>query len=188
MSETMLETTIAGAFLITPAVHRDLRGSFVEVFNRASLLENQIDFYVAQDNMIVSRKGVLRGMHYQKQFPQSKLIRVVSGSIYDVIVDLREDSPTFQKCFEVVLNDKDNCALLAPKGVAHGFLSLTENTVVSYKVDDYYHPEDASGFRWNDPRYPIRWAPIDWNSCRDGEYCMNDGTRLILNPRDRKWE
>lgn len=177
---------ISGAMLIRPDSFPDMRGVFLETYNKRVLAEAQVFFNVVQDNLIINQKGALRGIHYQNKHPQSKLIRVLNGSIFDVIIDLRENSGTYGKVYNVVLSGSDNLELFVPKGVAHGFLAMEDDTVVSYKTDDYYHPEDSCGIRWNDPYFGVQW-PIAWNTSI-GRHCLPDGTPVIVNERDQSWD
>ena len=186
MGITAVAAPISGAMLIRPDSFPDTRGVFLEIYNKKILAEAQVDFSIVQDNLSINQKGALRGIHFQNKHPQSKLIRVLSGSIFDVIVDLREESSTYRKVYTVTLCSAANLELFVPKGVAHGFLAMEDDTVVSYKADDYYHPEDSCGIRWNDPFFGIQW-PVVWNDSI-GQYCLSDGTPIIINERDQCWE
>lgn len=151
--------TLEGAKLIEPVVHGDHRGFFMESYNEKLMHENGIVHNFIQDNHSLSAEpGVLRGMHYQlNPKAQTKLIRVISGSIYDVIVDIRKDSPTFGQWQGFILSDANKRQLLVPQGFAHGFCTLAANTQVIYKVDEYYSPEHDRGIAWNDPSLNIDW-------------------------------
>jgi len=151
--------TLEGAKLIEPVVHGDHRGFFMESYNGKLMHENGIKHNFIQDNHSHSAEpGVLRGMHYQlNPKAQTKLIRVISGSIYDVIVDIRKDSPTFGQWQGFILSDANKRQLLVPQGFAHGFCTLAANTQVIYKVDEYYSPEHDRGIAWNDPSLNIDW-------------------------------
>lgn len=151
--------TLEGAKLIEPVVHGDHRGFFMESYNEKLMHENGIVHNFIQDNHSLSAEaGVLRGMHYQlSPKAQTKLIRVISGSIYDVIVDIRKDSPTFGQWQGFILSDANKRQLLVPQGFAHGFCTLAANTQVIYKVDEYYSPEHDRGIAWNDPSLNIDW-------------------------------
>lgn len=150
---------LQGASLIEPVVHGDSRGFFMESYNEAIMLQNGIQFNFIQDNQSLSAEpGVLRGLHYQlNPKAQTKLIRVLTGAIYDVIVDIRRSSPTFGEWVGVILSEYNHRQLLVPKGFAHGFCTLTPNTQVLYKVDEYYSPENDRGILWNDPALGIDW-------------------------------
>ncbi|CAJ1317929.1 dTDP-4-dehydrorhamnose 3,5-epimerase [Paenibacillus nuruki] len=151
--------TLEGAKLIEPVVHGDHRGFFMESYNEKLMHENGIMHNFIQDNHSLSAEpGVLRGMHYQlNPKAQTKLIRVISGSIYDVILDIRKDSPTFGQWQGFILSDANKRQLLVPQGFAHGFCTLAANTQVIYKVDEYYSPEHDRGIAWDDPSLNIDW-------------------------------
>ncbi|WP_281988301.1 dTDP-4-dehydrorhamnose 3,5-epimerase [Aquimarina aggregata] len=150
---------IKGCFLIKPNEIKDSRGSFFETFTKKRFYEItglRSDF--VQDNQSVSKKGVLRGLHFQKgTHAQAKLVRVITGEVLDVIVDLRPNSKTYGEHFSVVLNDKNNFQLFIPRGFAHGFITLSEHSVFSYKCDNYYHKSAEAGIIYNDPRLNIDW-------------------------------
>ncbi len=166
---------IEGLHLITLQKHGDERGYFMETYNERDMKEAGIDIRFVQDNQSLSAKGVLRGMHYQIRYPQAKLLRVVRGSIFDAVIDLRKGSSTFGKWCGVIL-DEENCRqLLIPEGFAHGFLVLSDYAEVCYKCTDFYHPDDEGGIAWNDPDVGIRW-PIP-----EGR------EELIISEKDRKW-
>ncbi len=151
--------TLEGAKLVEPVVHGDHRGFFMESYNEKLMHENGIMHKFIQDNHSLSAEpGVLRGMHYQlNPKAQTKLIRVISGSIYDVILDIRKDSPTFGQWQGFILSDANKRQLLVPQGFAHGFCTLAANTQVIYKVDEYYSPEHDRGIAWDDPSLNIDW-------------------------------
>lgn len=150
---------ITGSWLLTPKVHADSRGQFVESFQKGVFAEQtglSIDFI--QDNEVVSRQGVVRGLHLQNDpYGQAKLVRVVLGQIYDVAVDLRADSPSYGEWFGVELSAENQTQLFLPKGFAHGYSVLSERAIVQYKVDAPYHPQAESGIRYNDPDLGINW-------------------------------
>ncbi len=150
---------LEGATLIEPVVHGDHRGFFMESYNEALMKETGIHYNFIQDNQsLSSQPGVLRGLHYQlNPKAQTKLLRVVSGAIYDVIVDVRRSSPTFGQWQGFILSEFNHRQLLVPKGFAHGFCTLVPNTQVMYKVDEYYSPEHDRGILWNDPALGIDW-------------------------------
>ncbi|MCW5514652.1 dTDP-4-dehydrorhamnose 3,5-epimerase [Muriicola sp. Z0-33] len=161
---TISKNNIAGSFVINPDIYEDERGTFFESFNQKEfekILGNPIQF--VQDNHSISNKGVLRGLHFQKgKHAQSKLVRVVRGEVIDVIVDIRKDSPSFGEQFKLRLSEKNKKTLFIPKGVAHGFLALEEETVFVYKCDEYYNKEAESGIIYNDPQWNIDWEfPAD---------------------------
>ena len=152
---------IEGLCVITPAVHGDKRGYFSETYNLREMHENGIDIVFVQDNQSGSTKGVLRGLHYQINFPQTKLVRVISGAVYDVAVDVRRGSATFGKYFGVVLSEENHKQFLVPRGFAHGFLVLSDTAEFCYKCDDFWHPNDEGGIIWNDPQINIVWPKVD---------------------------
>lgn len=152
-----LKTEIDGVFIIEPTVFGDDRGYFMETYQYNDFKEAGIDVTFVQDNQSKSKKGVLRGLHFQKQFPQSKLVRVISGEVYDVAVDLRPGSKTYGKYVGVVLSAENKRQFFIPKGFAHGFLVLSDEAEFVYKVDDFYHPNDEGGLMWNDPEINIAW-------------------------------
>jgi dTDP-4-dehydrorhamnose 3,5-epimerase len=153
-------TELPGVLLITPTVFRDDRGFFLESFNEATFAEAGLDAQFVQDNHSRSAKGVLRGLHYQLQHPQGKLVRVVRGKIFDVAVDIRRGSATFGKWVGVTLDDNELRALWIPAGFAHGFCALSDGVDVIYKCTDFYTPRDERGVVWNDTLLGIRW-PIE---------------------------
>ena len=158
----LIETKLQGVFLLEPQVHGDHRGWFTETFNDSILKEAGIDVNFVQDNHSFSAaKGTLRGLHYQLDpKAQTKLVRCTRGAIYDVAIDIRKGSPTYGQWFGVELSAENKKQLLVPKGFAHGFITLTEDVEVQYKVDEYYSPENDRGIIWNDPEIQIEW-PID---------------------------
>lgn len=151
--------SLNGVKLLEPKVHGDNRGFFMESYNTAVLKEQNIDHYFIQDNhSLSSDAGVLRGLHYQlNPKGQTKLVRVLSGAIYDVVVDIRKNSPTFGNWVGVILSEYNKRQILVPKGFAHGFCTLVPNTQVFYKVDEFYSPEHDRGILWNDPALGIDW-------------------------------
>lgn len=150
---------IKGLFLIEPIVHQDSRGFFLESYNEESFIRNGLNYTFIQDNHSLSREsGVIRGLHYQlNPKAQTKLVRATAGAIYDVAVDLRKDSETFGQWAGFILSEENKRQLLIPKGFAHGFCTLTTDTQVMYKVDDYYSPEHDRGIIWNDEEFNINW-------------------------------
>ncbi len=151
------EAKLQGVYIIEPRAYGDERGYFMETYVKDRFQEAGIDISFVQDNQSSSGRGVLRGLHFQKKNPQTKLVRVLSGEVFDVTVDLRKGSPTFGKWDGVVLSEENRKQLLIPRGFAHGFLVLSEKAVFSYKCDDVYHPEDEGGIIWNDPDIGIAW-------------------------------
>jgi dTDP-4-dehydrorhamnose 3,5-epimerase len=148
---------IEGLYVIEPKVFGDARGYFMETYHYEDFKEAGLSMAFVQDNQSSSGKGVLRGLHYQKEHPQGKLVRVFSGRIYDVAVDLRKDSPTYGKYHGVILTDENKLMFYIPEGFAHGFLVLSEIAVFNYKCTDFYHPGDEGGIIWNDPNIGVDW-------------------------------
>ncbi len=153
----IIKTSIEGVLIIEPKVFGDARGYFMETYNQREFHEKGITNIFVQDNQSRSKKGVLRGLHFQKTYPQAKLVRVLEGEVFDVAVDLREGSSTYGKYVGVYLSDKNNRMFLIPKGFAHGFLVCSETATFVYKCDDFYHPEDEGGIAYNDPDIGISW-------------------------------
>lgn len=160
----------------------DNRGYFMETYQEEKFAAGGITAKFIQDNQSKSTRGVLRGLHFQKNFPQAKLVRVISGEVYDVAVDLRKDSPTFGKYVGALLSAANRRQFFIPKGFAHGFLVLSEEAEFVYKCDDFYHPEDEGGLMWNDPAVSIEWPEVVRNE--SGSYQMIDGTPLNLSAKD----
>jgi len=152
---------ISGLYEIEPTVHRDDRGYFTETYNRRDFLEAGLDMEFVQDNQSKSVRGVLRGLHYQKEHPQGKLVRCLQGSVYDVAVDLRKDSETFGLWYGTELTEENMRQFYIPEGFAHGFLVLSEEAVFAYKCTDFYHPGDEGGLRWNDPTIGVEWPAVE---------------------------
>ena len=154
-------TPIKDLVVIEPKVFGDERGYFYEAYNKNTFHELGLDYDFVQDNQSFSRKGVLRGLHFQKNYPQAKLVRVIEGEVFDVAVDLRKDSPTFGKWYGVVLSGENKKMFMIPRGFAHGFLVLSETATFSYKCDDFYHPNDEGGIIYNDPTIGVEWPKLD---------------------------
>lgn len=183
---------IEGLCVIEPTVHGDARGYFMETYNQRDMEEAGLDMVFVQDNQSMSSKGVLRGLHFQKQYPQGKLVRVVKGSVFDVAVDLRADSKTYGKWFGVELTEENKKQFYIPEGFAHGFVVLSDTAEFCYKCTDFYHPGDEGGLAWNDPEIGIDWASLgikgEYNGTASAEgYTMADGTPLNLSEKDQKW-
>jgi len=151
------EIGIKGLFEIIPKVYGDGRGFFFESYSQKDFAAAGIEERFVQDNQSSSAKGVLRGLHFQKRHPQGKIIRVLKGKVFDVAVDLRENSPTFGKWQGLVLDSEKQNQLYIPKGFAHGFFVLSDEAVSSYKCSDFYYPEDDGGLMWNDPTINVDW-------------------------------
>lgn len=181
---------IKGLYIIKPAVRADGRGYFMETYNQNDMHEAGLDMVFVQDNQSMSTKGVLRGLHFQKQYPQGKLVRVIKGRVFDVAVDLRSDSETYGKWYGVELTEENKKQFYIPEGFAHGFLVLSETAEFCYKVTDFYRPGDEGGLAWNDPEIGIDWPELTgtYNGTASAKgYAMTDGTPLNLNERDQKW-
>ncbi|MBU2647037.1 dTDP-4-dehydrorhamnose 3,5-epimerase [bacterium] len=151
------KTDIPGILILTPKVFGDERGFFLESFNKKIFQQAGIEGEFVQDNHSKSTQGVVRGLHYQKKFPQGKLIRVIQGEVLDVIVDIRRGSPTYARWISILLTAENKKQVWIPAGLAHGFSVLSETAEFFYKVTDYYHPEDEAGIRWDDPQLNIDW-------------------------------
>ena len=178
---------IEGLCVITPAVHGDARGYFMETYSQRDMEENGLNYTFVQDNQSSSTKGVLRGLHFQINFPQTKLVRVIKGSVFDVAVDLRAGSLTYGKHFGVELTEENKKQFLIPQGFAHGFLVLSDMAEFCYKVDDFYHPNDEGGLAWNDPDIGIKWPDVEGEysgSASPEGYKMSDGTLLNMSAKD----
>lgn len=180
---------IEGLCVITPAVHGDSRGYFMETYSQRDMSEAGIDIVFVQDNQSMSTKGVLRGLHFQKQYPQTKLVRVIRGEVFDVAVDLRADSPTYGKYHGELLTEENKKQFLIPRGFAHGFLVLSETAEFCYKCDDFYHPNDEGGMAWNDPEIGIQWPKLEgsYHGTASAEGYTIDGVALNLSEKDQKW-
>ena len=161
----------------------------METYNQKDMEENGIDITFVQHNQSMSKKGVLRGLHFQKQYPQAKLVRVIKGEVYDVAVDLRKDSPTYGKYHGELLTEDNHHQFLVPRGFAHGFLVLTDTAEFCYLVDDFYHPNDEGGLAWNDPQIGIVWPKLSgtYKGSASGEGYSIDGVPLNLAEKDQKW-
>jgi len=160
MKIKVTECPIEGLFVIEPKVFGDERGWFCETYNMNEMKSVGLTAVFVQDNQSMSRKGVLRGLHYQKQFPQCKLVRVVRGAVFDVAVDIRKGSPTYGKWYGVELSAENKKQFYIPENFAHGFLTLSDEAEFVYKCTDFYHPDDEGGVIWNDPTVGIEWRDI----------------------------
>lgn len=181
---------IEGLYIIEPAVHGDSRGYFMETYNQRDMQENGLNMVFVQDNQSMSTKGVLRGLHFQKQYPQGKLVRVIKGRVFDVAVDLRAGSATYGKWYGVELTEENKKQFYISEGFAHGFLVLSDMAEFCYKVTDFYHPGDEGGLAWNDPAIGIQWPELtgEYSGTAGAEgYTLADGTPLNLSEKDQKW-
>ena len=175
MGKFAVETChIEGLKVITPTVFGDERGYFMETYQYNDFKEIGIDMEFVQDNQSASKKGVLRGLHYQLHYPQDKLVRVIKGEVFDVAVDMREGSATYGKWFGIKLTEENKKMFFIPKGFAHGFLVLSDYAEFVYKCTDFYHPNDEGGVLWNDEEIGIDW-PIE------------EDMKLTLSDKDTKW-
>lgn len=155
-----IETEIKDVFIIEPKVFGDNRGYFLETYKKSDFEEAGLKYEFIQDNQSSSRKGVLRGLHFQKTHPQAKLVRVLSGEVFDVAVDLRKGSETYGKWVGVLLSGENKKQFMIPRGFAHGFVVVSDYAEFAYKCDDLYHPEDEGGLPWNDPDIAIEWPDV----------------------------
>ena len=181
---------IAGLKVVTPAVHGDARGYFMETYQQRDFAAAGIDVTFVQDNQSSSKKGVLRGLHFQIEYAQSKLVRVVRGEVFDVAVDLRPESETFGRWYGVRLSAENKKQFFIPRHFAHGFLVLSDEAEFCYKVDDFWHPNDEAGIAWNDPAIGIAWPELTGTfsgSASAKGYALSDGTPLTLSDKDQKW-
>lgn len=181
--------SIEGLYIIEPAVHGDSRGYFMETYNRRDMEEAGLRMNFVQDNQSMSTKGVLRGLHFQKRYPQGKLVRVIKGRVFDVAVDLRKNSASYGKWFGVELTEENKKQFYIPEGFAHGFLVLSDVAEFCYKVTDFYRPGDEGGLAWNDPTIGIDWGVVGAyrGTASANGYTLPDGTPLNLSEKDQKW-
>lgn len=181
---------IEGLFVIEPTVHGDSRGYFTETYNQNDMHDAGLDMVFVQDNESMSTKGVLRGLHFQKQHPQGKLVRVIEGAVFDVAVDLRAGSATYGQWFGVELTAENHKQFYISEGFAHGFLVLSDVARFCYKCTDFYHPNDEGGLAWNDPAIGIVWPNVvgEYSGSASAEgYALSDGTPLNLSGKDQAW-
>ncbi|SCY46669.1 dTDP-4-dehydrorhamnose 3,5-epimerase [Butyrivibrio hungatei] len=167
---------IEGLCVITPSVFGDERGYFMETYNLNDMEAEGLHYDFVQDNQSASKKGVLRGLHFQKNYPQDKLVRVISGEVYDVAVDLRKGSATFGKHYGILLSAENKKQFLIPKGFAHGFLVVSEYAEFCYKVTDFYHPNDEGGLMFNDPDIGVEW-PIP-EGMTENDFILSDKDKV----------
>ncbi len=172
---TVTPCDIEGLYVIEPTVFKDERGYFVETYNQNDMKEAGLDMVFVQDNQSMSTRGVLRGLHFQKQYPQGKLVRVARGKVFDVAVDLRSNSKTYGKWFGVELSAENMKQFYISEGFAHGFLVLSDEAEFCYKCTDFYHPGDEGGLLWSDEEIGVEWP-------------LEEGVDLIISEKDRKWK
>ncbi len=175
---TFTETSIDGVIVVDVKSYGDARGYFMETYKRPDFVAGGIGVEFVQDNQSASTKGVLRGLHFQIEHPQSKLVRVVRGKVFDVAVDLREGSATYGKWEGCLLSEDNHRQFFIPRGFAHGFLVLSDYAEFCYKCDDVYHPNDEGGLMWNDPAIGIEWPPLDGDDALDE-------AKLVLSDKDK---
>ena len=168
---SFIETRIKGVYIIDVKTYGDNRGYFMETYKEEDFSEAGLNYKFVQDNQSSSRRGVLRGLHFQKTFPQAKLVRVIKGEVFDVAVDLRKSSDTYGQWVGVLLSEENHRQFMIPRGFAHGFVVVSEYAEFAYKCDEKYHPEDEGGLRWDDPNIGIEWPEV-------GE--------IILSEKDKK--
>ena len=168
---------IEGLKVITPTVFGDDRGYFMETYNQNDMNAAGLDYVFVQDNQSASKKGVLRGLHFQKEFPQDKLVRVIVGEVFDVAVDLRPGSETFGKWYGVRLSAENKKQFMIPKNFAHGFIVLSDYAEFCYKCTDFYHPNDEGGLLWSDPDIGVDWPMPEGMTVED----------LTLSDKDKVW-
>ncbi|ALU36978.1 DTDP-4-dehydrorhamnose 3,5-epimerase [Clostridium autoethanogenum DSM 10061] len=169
-----VKTEIEGVYIIETGIFGDNRGYFMETYNYNDFREAGLDMVFVQDNQSKSKKGVLRGLHFQKNYSQGKLVRVVKGRVFDVAVDLRDGSSTYGKWVGVTLSEENKKQFYIPKGFAHGFLVLSDEAEFCYKCTEFYHPEDEGGIIWNDPDINIRWP-------------LEGIDNIIFSEKDKLW-
>lgn len=176
---TFTDTSIEGVKIVDVNAYGDSRGYFMETYKQSDFVAGGIGCVFVQDNQSSSVRGVLRGLHFQIDHPQSKLVRVVSGKVFDVAVDLRKDSATYGKWEGVVLSAENRRQFFIPRGFAHGFLVLSDSAEFCYKCDDAYHPGDEGGLMWNDPKIGIEWPALEGDD-------LFDESQLVLSDKDRR--
>ena len=178
---TFNETKIKGVYIIDVKTYGDNRGYFMETYKESDFKAAGLDYNFVQDNQSSSRKGVLRGLHFQKTHPQAKLVRVLKGEVFDVAVDLRKNSPTYGQWVGVVLSEENKRQFMIPRGFAHGFVVMSDYAEFAYKCDELYHPEDEGGIMWNDPAIGIEWPEV-------GEIILSEKDKLHPSLADSKTE
>ena len=176
---TFNETKIKDVYIIDVKTYGDNRGYFMETYKESDFKEAGLDYNFVQDNQSSSRKGVLRGLHFQKTHPQAKLVRVLKGEVFDVAVDLRKDSPTYGQWVGVVLSEENKRQFMIPRGFAHGFVVMSDYAEFAYKCDELYHPEDEGGIMWNDPAIGIEWPEV-------GEIILSEKDKVHPSLKDSK--
>lgn len=185
----VIKCEIEGLYVIEPAVHGDDRGNFMETYNQNDMHEAGLDYVFVQDNENFSVKGVLRGLHFQKQHPQVKLARVIDGCVFDVAVDLRANSKTYGKWHGEILSAENRKQFLIPEGFAHGLLVLSDTAKFVYKCNDFWHPGDEGGIAWNDPDVGIDWPGLtgEYPGTASAEGYTLDNHPIIISEKDQRW-
>ena len=187
---TVTKCDIEGLYVIEPKVFNDDRGYFTETYNQRDFEEEGLNMVFVQDNQSMSKKGVLRGLHFQINYPQGKLVRVIRGRVFDVAVDYRPGSKTYGQWFGVELSEENKKQFYISEGFAHGFIVLSDEAEFCYKVTDFYHPGDEGGLAWNDPGIGIKWPGVtgsyDGTASATG-YVLDGDTPLTLSEKDQKW-
>ncbi|MBR6897654.1 MAG: dTDP-4-dehydrorhamnose 3,5-epimerase [Lachnospiraceae bacterium] len=187
---TVTKCDIEGLYVIEPKVFYDDRGYFTETYNQRDFEEEGLNMVFVQDNQSMSKKGVLRGLHFQINYPQGKLVRVIRGKVFDVAVDYRPGSKTYGQWFGVELSEENKKQFYISEGFAHGFIVLSDEAEFCYKVTDFYHPGDEGGLAWNDPGIGIKWPGVtgsyDGTASATG-YVLDGDTPLTLSEKDQKW-
>lgn len=178
---TFNETKIKDVYIIDVKTYGDNRGYFMETYKESDFKAAGLNYSFVQDNQSSSRKGVLRGLHFQKTHPQAKLVRVIKGEVFDVAVDLRKNSPTYGQWVGVVLSEENKRQFMIPRGFAHGFVVMSDYAEFAYKCDELYHPEDEGGIMWNDPAIGIEWPEI-------GEIILSEKDKVHPSLADSKTE
>ena len=178
---TFNETKIKDVYIIDVKTYGDNRGYFMETYKESDFKAAGLDYNFVQDNQSSSRKGVLRGLHFQKTHPQAKLVRVLKGEVFDVAVDLRKNSPTYGQWVGVVLSEENKRQFMIPRGFAHGFVVMSDYAEFAYKCDDLYHPEDEGSIMWNDPAIGIEWPEV-------GEIILSEKDKVHPSLADSKTE
>ena len=186
---TVTKTHIEGLYVIEPTVFGDSRGYFVETYNQKDMAEAGLTMNFVQDNQSMSTKGVLRGLHFQKKYPQGKLVRVIRGRVFDGSVDLRQGSATFGQWYGIELSAENKKQFYISEGFAHGFLVLSDEAEFCYKVPDFYHPDDEGGLAWNDPEIGIKWPELQgqYQGNADSKGYTAAGVPLNLSEKDKLW-
>ena len=176
------QTKIKDVYIIDVKKYGDNRGYFMETYKKSDFVAAGLNYNFVQDNQSSSRRGVLRGLHFQKKYPQAKLVRVLSGEVFDVAVDLRKNSETYGQWVGVILSGENGKQFMIPKGFAHGFLVLSDEAEFCYKVTDFYHPNDEGGLMYNDPDIAVQW-PIP-EGMTEADLILSDKDKVNASYKD----